>query len=58
MVTQALGLLGLTMIISAIMIGGDRGLLWGFSGFVLVLVGGVGLVFWMGGIVSAAAPRG
>lgn len=52
-VTQGLGVLGVTMLIAAIIIGGDRGLLWGFSGFVLMLVGGVGLVFWTAGIVSA-----
>lgn len=57
-VTQALGLLGLTMIISGIVIGGDRGLIWGFSGFVLVLVGGVGLVFWMGGVISGRRHAG
>jgi hypothetical protein len=51
--TQALGVLGITMIVFGIVIGGSRGLLWGFSGFVLLLVGGVGLVFWMAGIVSA-----
>jgi hypothetical protein len=52
-VTQGLGVLGVTMLVAAVLIGGDRGLLWGFSGFVLVLVGGVGLVFWTAGIVSA-----
>jgi hypothetical protein len=52
-VTQGLGVLGVTMLVAAVIIGGDRGLLWGFSGFVLVLVGGVGLVFWTAGIVSA-----
>ena len=37
---------------------GDKGLLWGFSGFVLILVGGVGLVFWTAGIVSARRRAG
>ncbi len=52
MVTQALGILGLTMIVFAFVLQGNAGYLWGFSGFVLILVGGVGLVFWMAGIVS------
>ncbi len=56
--TQALGVLGLTMVIAGILIGGDKGLLWGFSGFVLILVGGVGLVFWTAGLVSARRRAG
>lgn len=51
-VTQGLGVLGLTMIIVGAILGGDAGIIWIFGGFVLVLVGGVGLVFWLGGMVA------
>jgi hypothetical protein len=44
--TQAFGVLGAAMIIFGAVIGGDRGIIWIFSGIVLVLVGGVGLAFW------------
>ncbi|MDX6533589.1 MAG: hypothetical protein QOF68_1333 [Gaiellales bacterium] len=49
-VTQALGVLGLAMLVIAVVQGGDHGLIWGFSAFVLLLVGGVGLVFWLAGL--------
>jgi hypothetical protein len=45
--TQALGVLGIAMIAVGVVIRGDRGILWTFAGFVLVLVGGVGLVTWL-----------
>ena len=45
--TQAFGVLGIAMIAVGIVIQGDRGILWTFAGFVLVLVGGVGLVTWL-----------
>jgi MFS family permease len=51
-VTQALGVLGLTMIIVGAILGGDAGIIWIFGGFVLALVGGVGLLFWLGGMVA------
>jgi len=51
--TQAFGVLGIAMIAVGAVIQGDRGILWGFAGFVLVLVGGVGLVMWL----LAMAPR-
>ncbi|HEU0195508.1 MAG TPA: hypothetical protein VFQ71_14985 [Gaiellales bacterium] len=51
-VTQGLGVLGLTMIIVGAIIAGDAGIIWIFGGFVLALVGGVGLVFWLGGMVA------
>jgi hypothetical protein len=34
------------------LIGGGRGVIWIFSGIVLVLVGGVGLAFWAGTMVT------
>jgi hypothetical protein len=46
--TQAFGVLGVAMIASGAVIGGPRGIIWIFSGIVLVLVGGVGLAFWGG----------
>jgi peptidoglycan/LPS O-acetylase OafA/YrhL len=49
-VTQALGVLAIAMLIVAIVVGGDRGLIWGFSALVLGLVGLVGLVFWLAGL--------
>jgi hypothetical protein len=51
-VTQALGVLGLAMLGVALAIGldSDRGLIWAFAAFVLLLVGGVGLVFWLAGL--------
>jgi hypothetical protein len=52
--TQAFGVLGIAMIVSGVLIGGARGVIWIFSGIVLVLVGGVGLAFWAG---SMAARR-
>jgi hypothetical protein len=45
--TQALGVLGIAMLAVGAVIQGDRGILWAFAGFVLVLVGGVGLVMWL-----------
>jgi hypothetical protein len=44
--TQAFGVLGIAMIAVGAVVQGDRGILWAFAGFVLVLVGGVGLVMW------------
>jgi hypothetical protein len=44
--TQAFGVLGVAMLVSGALIGGGRGVIWIFSGVVLVLVGGVGLAFW------------
>jgi hypothetical protein len=52
-VTQALGVLGIVMVVVAqfgSLIGGNAQLLWVWSGIVLILVGAVGLVFWLGGI--------
>ena len=58
--TQAFGVLGVAMLVSGALIGGGRGIVWIFSGVVLVLVGGVGLAFW-GGMMAArrtpARPR-
>jgi MFS family permease len=51
-VTQGLGVLGLTMIVLGAILGGDPGIIWIFGGIVLALVGGVGLVFWLGGMVA------
>jgi hypothetical protein len=45
--TQAFGVLGIVMIAVGAVVQGDRGILWAFAGFVLVLVGGVGLVMWL-----------
>jgi hypothetical protein len=45
--TQAFGVLGIVMIAVGVVVQGDRGILWAFAGFVLVLVGGVGLVTWI-----------
>jgi hypothetical protein len=45
--TQAFGILGLAMIAVGVVVQGDRGILWAFAGYVLVLVGGVGLVMWL-----------
>ena len=50
--TQALGVLAIAMLVVGVIVGGDRGLLWGFSALVLGLVGLVGLVFWVGGLGS------
>jgi hypothetical protein len=52
-VTQALGVLGVAMIVVGALVGGDRGITWIFGGLVAVLVGGVGLAFWTAGFVSA-----
>jgi len=57
--TQAFGVLGLTMIVAGAVIGGSRGVIWIFSGIVLVLVGGVGLAFWAGAMFGRrGASRG
>jgi hypothetical protein len=45
--TQAFGVLGIVMVAVGVVVQGDRGILWAFAGFVLVLVGGVGLVTWI-----------
>jgi hypothetical protein len=57
--TQAFGVLGVAMIVAGAVIGGGRGLIWIFSGIVLVLVGAVGLAFWSGTMLTRrrAAPR-
>jgi len=52
--TQAFGVLGIAMIAVGVVVQGDRGILWAFAGFVLVLVGGVGLVMWL---LTMAARR-
>ena len=39
--------MGLAMIAVGVVVQGDRGILWAFAGYVLVLVGGVGLVMWL-----------
>jgi peptidoglycan/LPS O-acetylase OafA/YrhL len=49
-VTQALGVLAIAMLVVAVVIGGDRGLIWGFSALVLGLVGLIGLMFWLAGL--------
>ena len=57
--TQAFGVLGVTMIVAGAVIGGGRGVIWIFSGIVLVLVGGVGLAFWAGALITRrSATRG
>ena len=45
--TQAFGVLGIAMIAFGAVLQGDRGILWVFAGYVLFLVGGVGLVMWL-----------
>jgi hypothetical protein len=60
-VTQALGVLGVVMEIVAqagSVIDGRAELVWEWSGVVLILVGAVGLVFWLSGIraVRRAQP--
>jgi hypothetical protein len=50
--TQAFGVLGVAMIVAGVIIGGGRGVIWIFSGIVLVLVGGVGLAFWGGALLT------
>lgn len=50
--TQAFGVLGIAMVVAGALIGGGRGLIWIFSGIVLMLVGAVGLLFWAGTMVS------
>ncbi len=49
-VTQALGVLAIAMLVVAVVVGGDRALIWAFSALVLGLVGGVGLLFWLAGL--------
>jgi hypothetical protein len=51
-VTQALGVLAIAMLAVGLVVGGDRGLIWGFSALVLGLVGLIGLVFWLAGFRS------
>ena len=59
-VTQALGVLGLAMIAVGLVVQGDRGILWVFAGMVLVLVGAVGRVMWLGTLAGGrrSRPRG
>jgi hypothetical protein len=54
--TQAFGVLGVAMLVSGAVIGGGRGVIWIFSGIVLVLVGVVGLAFWAGTMVTRRVP--
>ncbi len=54
--TQAFGVLGIAMVVAGALIGGGRGVIWIFSGIVLVLVGGVGLAFWGGTMLSRRNP--
>jgi hypothetical protein len=49
-VTQALGVLAIAMFGVGAAVGGARGVTWAFSGMVLALVGGVGLLFWVLGL--------
>jgi len=49
-VTQALGVLAIAMLVVALVVGGDKGLIWGFSALVLGLVGLIGLLFWLAGL--------
>jgi hypothetical protein len=57
--TQAFGVLGVAMLVSGALIGGARGVIWIFSGIVLVLVGSVGLAFWAGSMLARrGAARG
>jgi hypothetical protein len=56
-VTQAIGVLGLAMIAVGAAVQGDRGIIWLFSGSVLVLVGLVGLVFWTAGLLGRRQTR-
>jgi hypothetical protein len=55
--TQAIGVLGIAMLAVGAVIRGDRGIIWIFSGFVLVLLGGVGLAFWAAGLVATRRRR-
>jgi hypothetical protein len=57
--TQAFSVRGVAMLVSGALIGGARGVIWIFSGIVLVLVGSVGLAFWAGTMVTrrSAARR-
>ncbi len=46
-VTQALGVLAISMLGVAAVVGGDRAVTWAFAGMMLALVGLVGLLFWL-----------
>jgi hypothetical protein len=48
-VTQAVGVLGVVMVVVGLFLGGQAELLWVWSGVVLILVGAVGLAFWLNG---------
>jgi hypothetical protein len=59
-VTQALGVLGVVMVVLAqvgSIIDGEVELLWEWSGVVLILVGAVGLVFWLSGMRTVRLSR-
>lgn len=56
--TQALGVLGVAMIAVGLVVQGDRGILWVFGGLVLVLVGAVGLVMWLGTLAGGRRRPG
>jgi hypothetical protein len=55
--TQAFGVLGIAMIAVGAVVQGDRGILWAFAGYVLVLVGGVGLAMWLLAMVGRRRGR-
>ena len=48
-VTQALGVSGIVMLVAGFVIGGQAQVLWVASGYVCLLVGAVGLLFWLSG---------
>jgi uncharacterized membrane protein YfcA len=48
--TQAVGILGVAMLVIGPLVGEPRGLIWVGGGFVLTLLGAVGLAFWLAGL--------
>jgi len=48
-ITQALGVAGIVMVVAGVIIGGEAQVLWVASGYVCLLVGAVGLLFWLSG---------